>query len=358
MELGLDCIRALKSLAEESNLSEDVIVASLEAALGAAYRKYREGTTEPEVHLNRETGEVEIYDVRRTTENPVAGTSEITQAEAAQMGYSDVQPGDLVRVPVYVHPEKFGRIAAQTARQVIIQRLKDAEREVVFNEFSEKIGDLVLGEVIRSENDQVLIHIGERSEALLQREERIPNEKYDIGMRLRFFLLDVRQTTRGPRIVLSRTHPGLLRRLMELEIPEIADGTVEIKGIVREAGARAKVAVATTDPSVDPLGACVGASGARIRSISSELCEEKIDIVLWDEDPLTYVKNSLSPATPVKIELVPDAERSVRVFVKPDQLSLAIGKTGQNVRLADRLTGWKLDIQSSEKLDEPAGQTR
>lgn len=355
MELGHDFIKALRQLVEERRLSEDIIVSSLEAALASAYRKYREGNTDPEVYINRETGNVDIFDLRRATDSARPTDNEITVAEAAGLGYHDAVPGDIIRVPVDVPPEKFGRIAAQTARQVIIQRLKDAEREIVFNEFAEKIGDLVMGTIFKTENDQVLVRISERSEALLQKEERIAGENYEPGSRMRFFLLDVRQTTRGPRIVLSRTHPGLLRRLMELEIPEIADGTVEIKGIVREAGARAKVAVASQDPSVDPLGACVGGGGARIRAVSDELHGEKIDIILWNVDPLTYIKNALSPAVPLSIEELPDQERSVKVRARADQLSLAIGKTGQNVRLAARLTGWKVDIVADEETSAVEG---
>ncbi len=348
MDLGQDFLKALRQLIEERNLSEDVIVASLEAALASAYRKFREGNTEPEVKINRSTGDVEIYDVKRVVDAPRPQSSEIGLDEARTL-VENAEIGDEIRVLVPEHPERFGRIAAQTARQVIIQRLKDAEREIVYNEFAGKVGDLVTGTVFKAENDQVFVRISERSEAILPKEERIAGETYLPGTRMKFLLLDVRQTTRGPRIIVSRTHPGLLRRLLEVEVPEIADGTVEIKNIVREAGTRAKVAVATTDSSVDPIGACVGNNGARIKAISTDLDNEKIDIIVWSEDPLVFIKNALSPAKPLRIEPVLEQERTVKVYSRPDQLSLAIGKAGQNVRLAARLTGWKLDINTAEE---------
>ncbi len=239
----------------------------------------------------------------------------------------DVTEGDFIRIEK--NPENFGRIAAQTARQVIIQRLKDAERQIIFEEFSDRVGDLVTGVVFKSENDQVLIRLNDRTEAILPREERIVNEKYIPGERLKFYLLDVRQTTRGPRIVVSRTHPGLLRKLLELEVPEIQEGVIEIKNIVREAGARAKVAVQTLDMNVDPVGACVGNNGARIKSISKELCGEKVDVIIWNSDPLQYIRNSLSPAKIVRIEPILEQEKAVTVFSRPDQLSLAIGKAAK-----------------------------
>ncbi|MDT8284823.1 MAG: transcription termination factor NusA, partial [Thermovirgaceae bacterium] len=274
--------------------------------------------------------------------------------EAGKLGLGDVSVGDIVRVEV--EPEKFGRIAAQTARQVIIQRLKDAERQVIYEEFSDKIGDLVTGVIFKSENDQVLVSLNDRTEAILPREERIVGESYSLGNRMKFFLVEVRQTTRGPRIVVSRSHPALLRKLLELEIPEIREGTIEIREIVRESGARAKVAVSTLDSNVDPVGACIGSAGSRIKSISHELGGERIDIVIWNSDPLLFIRNALSPARVVKVEPVLEQERLAQVFVRPDHLSLAIGKAGQNVRLAARLTKWKIDIKVLEPEKLPTLQ--
>ncbi|MDI9370409.1 MAG: transcription termination/antitermination protein NusA [Synergistaceae bacterium] len=346
MQLGRDFARALAQIVKERGLSQEIIEASLEAALISAYKKYQSGSQDVEVHIDSESGEISICEVRQVVEEITAPDSQISLEEAQSKGFLDVTEGDYVRIER--NPENFGRIAAQTARQVIIQRLKDAERQIIFEEFSDRVGDLVTGVVFKSENDQVLIRLNDRTEAILPREERIVGEEYIPGDRIKFYLLDVRQTTRGPRIVVSRTHPGLLRKLLELEVPEIHDGVIDIKNIVREAGTRAKVAVQTLDMNVDPVGACVGNNGVRIKSISRELNGEKVDIIVWNSDPLQYVRNSLSPAKVVKIEPILEQEKAVTVYARPEQLSLAIGKAGQNVRLAARLTGWKIDIVALE----------
>jgi len=298
------------------------------------------------VYIDTENGDISICEVKQIVDTVTNPDVQISMEDAQAQGFVDVSEGDFIRIER--DPENFGRIAAQTARQVIIQRLKDAERQIIFEEFSDRVGDLVTGVVFKAENDQVLIRLNDRTEAILPREERIVNEKYIPGERLKFYLLDVRQTTRGPRIVVSRTHPGLLRKLLELEVPEIREGVIDIKNIVREAGARAKIAIQTLDVNVDPVGACVGNNGTRIKSISKELCGEKVDIIVWSSDPLQYIRNSLSPAKIVKIEPILEQEKAVTVFARPDQLSLAIGKAGQNVRLAARLTGWKIDINALE----------
>lgn len=312
----------------------------------SAYKKFQGGNQDVEVHIDGENGEISICEVRQVVDAITSPDTQILLEEAQSRGFVDVAEGDYIRIER--NPENFGRIAAQTARQVIIQRLKDAERQIIFEEFSDRVGDLVTGVVFKSENDQVLIRLNDRTEAILPREERIVSEKYLPGDRIKLFLLDVRQTTRGPKIVVSRTHPGLLRKLLELEVPEIREGVIDIKNIVREAGARAKVAVQTLDVNVDPVGACVGNNGARIKAISKELCGEKVDVIVWSSDPLQYVRNSLSPAKVVKIEPVLEQEKTVTVYARPEQLSLAIGKAGQNVRLAARLTGWKIDINALE----------
>ncbi len=344
MQLGRDFVRALKQITQERNLPLDVISSGLEAAMISAYRKYRGGDQNIEVFVALESGEVSICEVRQIVEVVSDPDTELSMEEASKLGRVEVEP------------EKFGRIAAQTARQVIIQRLKDAERQVIYEEFSDKIGDLVNGVVFKSENDQVLVRLNDRTEAILPREERIVGESYPLGSRMKFFLVEVRQTTRGPKIVVSRSHPGLLRKLLELEIPEIREGTIEIREIVRESGARAKVAVSTLDPNVDPVGACIGNAGARIKSISKELGGERIDVVVWSSDPLVFIRNALSPARVLKVEPVLEQERSVQVFVRPDHLSLAIGKAGQNVRLAARLTKWKIDIKVLEPEKLPTLQ--
>ena len=346
MQLGKDIRKVLKQIEEEKRLSEEIIVASLEAAMVSAYRKYKGGNQTAEVHIDLETGEFTLYEVRLVVEGETSDESEISIAEARRRGNDDVEVGDVIRKEVF--PEDFGRIAAQTARQVIIQRLKDAERQVIYEQFSDKIGNIITGTIFKAEGDQILVRLNEKTEAIIPKEERIIGEKYLPGSRMKFYLLDVRQTTRGPRIIVSRTHPKLLHKLLELEVPEIQDGVVEIRNIVREAGTRAKIAVASLDANVEPLGACVGKQGTRIKSISNELHGERIDIIVWSPDILTYIRNSLSPAKVLKIEPLLDQDRSVLVYVRSDQLSLAIGKAGQNVRLAARLTGWKIDIKVKE----------
>jgi N utilization substance protein A len=346
MQLGKDFIKALKQIETEKGLPIEIITSSLEAAMASAYKKYKNGNQVVEVHINFTNGEISLAEKYHIVEEVTSPDSEWTADQARENGHGDMEPGDFAYVEV--NPENFGRIAAQTARQVIIQRLKDAERQIIFNEFADHIGDMVFGYIFKAEGDQILVRVNDRTDALLPKEERISSEAYSPGERKRFLLLDVRRTTRGPRIIVSRTHPGLLKRLLELEVPEILEGTVEIKSIVREAGARAKVAVRTLDMNVDPVGACVGNGGARIKSISDELGGERIDVIIWNDDAMQFVRNALSPAKVTKIEPVLEQEHSLRVFVRQDQLSLAIGKAGQNVRLAARLTGWKIDIKVIE----------
>lgn len=343
MQLG----RVVAQLTKEKGLPEELIIESLKAGLASAYKKYKGGEQEAEVVIDNENGSISVFEVRTVVKKVSDPDKEITVAEASKQGIKPKpQVGDVVKIPQ--NPEDFGRIAAQTARQVIMQRLKDAERQIIYEEFVGKIGEIVSGVIVRSENEQVIVRLNERSESLLPREERIAGEKYVVGERMKFFLLDVRQTTKGPSIRVSRTHPGLLRKMLELEVPEIQEGIVEIKNIVREGGARAKVAVFTLDPNVDPVGACVGNQGSRIKAMSHELMGEKIDVIVWSEDPLVYIRNALSPAKISKIEPMLTQDRAVSVSAYPDQLSLAIGKAGQNVRLAARLTGWKIDINPVE----------
>lgn len=354
MQLGKDFVKALRQIETEKGLPVEIIASSLEAAMVSAYKKYKNGNHDVEVHVNIATGEIALCELYRIVETVENADAEWTLAQAKKHGYKDLEIGDIVHIEVL--PENFGRIAAQTARQVIIQRLKDAERQIIFDEFADHIGDLVVGTIFKAEGDQILVRVNDRTDALLPREERISTEQYLPGERKKFLLLDVRKTTRGPRIVVSRTHPSLLKRLLELEVPEIAEGTVEIRSIVREAGTRAKIAVASLDINVDPVGACVGNGGTRIKSISEELGGERIDVIIWNNDPMQFVRNSLSPAKVAKIEPVLEQEHALRVYVRQDQLSLAIGKAGQNVRLAARLTGWKIDIKVIEPERLPTMQ--
>ncbi len=310
---------------------------------GIAYKKYKGGNQTAEVHIDVDSGDfTSMSQACRPDETSDESEISIVKQNAEEMTRLSR------RYPrKEVFPEDF-EDSRPDSRQVIIQRLKDAERQVIYEQFSDKIGNIITGTIFKSEGDQILVRLNEKTEAIMPKEERIIGEKYLPGSRMKFYLLDVRQTTRGPRIIVSRTHPKLLHKLLELEVPEIQDGVVEIRNIVREAGTRAKIAVASLDSNVEPLGACVGKQGARIKSISNELHGERIDIIVWSQDILTYIRNSLSPAKVLKIEPLLDQDRSVIVYVRSDQLSLAIGKAGQNVRLAARLTGWKIDIKVKE----------
>jgi N utilization substance protein A len=346
LQIGKDLIKALKQIEVEKGLPTEIIVSSLEAAMASAYKKYKNGGQVVEVHIDNASGEISIEEKYHIVEEVTNPDCEWTKEQARSSGNEIIDIGDYAYVEV--NPENFGRIAAQTARQVIIQRLKDAERQIILNEFADHEGDMVVGTIFKAEGDQVLVRLNDRTEAYLPKEERISVETYSPGERKKFLLLQVKKTTRGPRIIVSRTHPSLLKRLLELQVPEIAEGTVEIKNIVREAGARAKVAVRSLDMNVDPVGACVGEAGKRIKPISDELGSERIDVIIWSDEAMQFVRNALSPAKVTRIEPVLEQDKSLKVFVKQDQLSLAIGKAGQNVRLAARLTGWKIDIKVIE----------
>ncbi len=355
MQLGRDFITTLNQIAEERNIDRDLIISSLEAALVSACKRHQGSSPDVEVHIDLDSGEIAINEVRTVVNDEKALSSQDTQItlkDAQALGFENVSVGDTVRISKDF--SGFGRIAAQTARQVVIQHLKDAERQVIYTEFADKMGEMVPGVVFKAEldTDQVLVRLSDRTEAVLPKKERIPGESYYPGVKMKFYVLDVRKMTRGPRIIVSRTHPRLLRKLMELEIPEIKDGTLEIRDVVREAGVRAKVSLASMDANVDPIGACVGNAGARIKNISTELKGEKVDIIPWSSDPAVYIRNSLSPSQAAKVEIISETEHTAKVYVYPDQLSLAIGKAGQNVRLAARLTGWKIDISpiAAEKM--------
>ena len=357
MRLGSEFVKALDTLAEERGLDVNVIISTLEAALLSAYnRKYHPFSTTgnsekyTEIKIDHDTGEITVKELRKVVEELKDPEKEITLDDALAIDRT-AEVGKIIRIER--NTSDFGRIAAQTARQVISQRLRDEERRVVYSAFADRVGDLVSGIVFKAEGDQIIVHINDKTDALLPRRERINGERYIPGSTMKFYVLDVKNNVRGPRITVSRTHPGLLKRLMELEIPEIQEGVIEIKGVVRDGGMReggmqAKVALVTLDPDVDPVGACVGNGGARIKAVSSALKNEKIDIVVYSNDPLVYIKNALLPAQVARVEPVLDHEREATAYVYPDQLSLAIGKAGQNVRLAAKLTGWKVNIATIE----------
>lgn len=323
---------ALRLVEREKGIPFESVVTALEQALAAAYKRSTEAEAEEaRVEVDRRNGEVTIFaqDVEHNEE-----TGEITVLKEWQ-----------------VVPRDFGRIAAQTAKQVILQRIREAEREVTYGEYSGREGDIVTAIVQQADPRYVLLDLGKGVEALLPQAEQVPQERYDHGSRLKAYIVEVRRSPRGPQIVCSRTHPNLIRKLFELEVPEILDGIVEVKQVAREPGHRSKIAVASNDPNVDPVGACVGPKGSRVRMVVNELRGEKVDIVPWADDPRSLVANALSPAK-VKEVRVDEGTQTAEVIVPDFQLSLAIGKEGQNARLAHRLTGWRIDIRSETQAGQ------
>lgn len=339
--MNMEFIEALHELEKGRGISAEILFEAIEAALISAYKKNFGSLQNVRVLIDRSTGEFKVY-ARKTV-------VEIVEDARTQVGLEDarkLEPNyQLEDIAEYeVTPREFGRIAAQTAKQVVVQRIREAERGMIYNEYVNREGDIVTGVVQRYEQKNVIVDLG-KVEAVLPAQEQIPGEVYQSFERIKTYVVEVKKTTKGPQIMLSRTHPGLIKRLFELEVPEIHDGIVEIKGVSREAGARSKIAVYSRDSNVDPVGACVGPKGARVQTIVTELKGEKIDIVNYSTDPQKFVANALSPAKVVGV--YPKLNEKVAIVVVPDyQLSLAIGKEGQNARLAAKLTGWKIDIKS------------
>ncbi|MGI6662130.1 MAG: transcription termination factor NusA [Bacillota bacterium] len=336
---------ALNQLERERGISVDDLIEALEAALLSAYRKHAGASADNvRVHFDRQSGAIKVLSRREIVEVVSDPKTQVSLVEALKTdpGY---KVGDFIEEEL--EAKGFGRIAAQTAKQVVMQKLRDKERGMIYEEFAEREGDVVTGQVVRVERGIVIVDLG-RVEGFILPQEQVRGEKYNERDRLKAYVLEVRKTTKGPQILLSRTHPGLLKRLFELEVPEIRDGIVEIRGIAREAGMRSKVAVRAVLPEVDPLGACVGPRGARVQAISQELRGERIDVIEWDEDPRVFVANALNPAKVLAVDISQD-ERIARVTVADHQLSLAIGRDGQNARLAAKLTGLKIDIMSDRE---------
>jgi N utilization substance protein A len=332
---------ALAQLEKERGISKTVLLEALEAALVSAYKKNFSSAQNVRVHIDRESGEVKVFARKVVVDKVEDPRLEVSLEEAKQMD-PRYEVEDIIEFEVT--PRDFGRIAAQNAKQVVVQRIREAERGIIFEEFADREGDIITGIIQKFEQKNILIDLG-RAEAILAASEQMPGDVYRAGERLKAYVLEVNRTTKGPQILVSRTHPGFLKRLFELEVPEIHDGTVEIKAIAREAGARSKMAVWARDPNVDPVGACVGPKGMRVQAVVNELQGEKIDIIKWSSLPEEFIASSLSPARVLRVELAED-ERVARVLVPENQLSLAIGKEGQNARLAAKLTGWKIDIKS------------
>ncbi|MDA8429277.1 MAG: transcription termination factor NusA [Geobacteraceae bacterium] len=347
MEATISIKHAIEQIVKEKGIDRNVVIEAMEqAVLTAANKKYR-NTRELEARYNHDSGEVELFEFVVVVDEVQDSYKEIDLEEAKEID-PDVEIGDSLGEKL--DASGFTRIAAQTAKQVIIQKVREAERETIFNEYSDRQWEIITGMVRRFEKGELLVDLG-RAEAVLPSKEQMPREVYRPGDRIRAIITEIRMTTKGPQIILSRTHPSMLAKLFEAEVPEIAEGIVEINAVVRDPGSRAKVAVSSNDRDVDPVGACVGMRGARVQNVVSELRGEKIDIIPWSEDIARFACNALSPAQVSKV-FVDEDSRALEIVVADDQLSLAIGKRGQNVSLAARLTGCRIDIKSESKVAE------
>ena len=351
---GKEFFAAIAQIEKEKGIKPGYMMEKISQALLTAYRRDHEGVGDNlSIETDEEKGTVRMFlkkEVVETVDNP--GTE--ISLEEARLSLPRAELGDVIRMEI--KPKNFGRIAAQTARQVIIQGIREAEQGMIYDEFTSKEHEILTGIVTRIDprSGSITLRItsgGEYTDAYLSANEQVKGETYTEGMRLKVYVVEVRKATKGPQVLISRTHPGLVKRLFELEVPEIYDGTVEVKSIAREAGSRTKLAVWSADPNVDPIGACVGPRGARVNNIVEELKGEKMDIVKYSDDPAEYIAAALSPADVISVTVLEEG-KSCRVIVPDDQLSLAIGKEGQNARLAARLTGWKIDIKSASAPDE------
>ena len=351
IKIGSALFEACEELEKERGISKEVLINSLCDAIVAAYKRQMRNkeATNIEAILDEQSGEIGVFSTKVVVKSVEDDETEIAIAVAKEID-EDVEIGDEVKIEVT--PEQFGRIAAQAAKQVITQRIREAERNLVLNEFLDKKGTLTTGIIQRVENRNVIVNIG-KTDAIMPQKEQIPGEYYKSGNRIRVFVLNVKETTKLPQVIVSHAHAEIVRELFELEVPEIEDGIVEIKSISREAGYRTKIAVWSNDPDVDCVGACIGPRGSRIQTIVGELKNEKIDIVRYSEDPVEYIVNALSPARVVSVDILADDEyaHEAMVVVPDDQLSLAIGREGQNVRLAHKLTNWKIDIKSVSQME-------
>mgnify|MGYP004662075851 FL=1 len=344
--MNKEFIQAIEDLEKERHIPKDVLIEAIESALVSAYKKNYGTSQNVRVDINEETGDINVYMRMDIVDEVEDEFTQISLDEARDIDYR-YEVGDVVEYQVT--PRDFGRIAAQTAKQVVVQRIREAERGMIFDDYITRQGEIVTGTVQRISNETLFINIG-RNEGILSANEQVPGEHYKVNDRLKVYIMDVKKTNKGPQVFLSRSHPGLVKRLFELEVPEIEDGTVEIKGIAREAGSRTKMAVYTEFENVDPVGACVGTRGARVQAIVDELHGEKIDIIAWSEDPQELIASVLSPAKVEKVLPAEDGEKAATVVVPDYQLSLAIGKEGQNVRLAAKVSGWKIDIKSHSQF--------
>jgi N utilization substance protein A len=350
----VEFVEAIDQLAEEKGIEKELLLEAVEAALVSAYKKNFSSLQNVRVDLNRDTGEIKVFSQKEVVESVDNPLEQISLRDALKISPIYTY-GDMAEVEVT--PKDFGRIAAQAAKQVVIQKIREAERDKIYKEFSDRESEIVTGIVQNVEQDNVYVDIG-KTEAILPPSEQLASDVYEPQARMKFFVLEVKNSPRGPQVFVSRTHPSLIKRLFEAEVPEIFDGTVEIKAVSREAGQRSKLAVWSDNPDVDPVGACVGPRGMRVQAIVNELKGEKIDIVRWSPEIEVFVANALSPAQVT--EVIADHEARIASVIVPDnQLSLAIGKEGQNARLAAKLTSWKIDIKSESQYEdgEPGGES-
>jgi transcription termination/antitermination protein NusA len=349
-----DLNRVIEQVSKEKGIDKAILISALENAMISAAKKTFGHQRKIEAQFNAEIGEVELFEAKTVVETVQDSATEITRDDARENLDPDAEVGD--ELLCKLDSSMFGRIAAQAAKQNIVQRVRDAEREIVYNEFKGREGQLVNGIVQRFEKRNIIVNLG-RTDAILPEKEQVPRERYRQGDRIRAYIVSVEITSRGPQIILSRTHPGMLIQLFAQEVPEIYEGIVEVKGAAREPGGRAKIAVVSHDLDVDPVGACVGMKGTRVQAVVQELRGEKIDIVHWIPDQAEYVCRALAPAKVAKI-IIDDDEHTMEVVVPDDQLSLAIGRKGQNVRLASRLTGWRIDVCSEAEAEEATRKAR
>ncbi|WP_199623248.1 transcription termination factor NusA [Paenibacillus alkalitolerans] len=351
--MNTDFIEALSEIEKEKGIGKEVLIEAIEAALISSYKRNFNTAQNVRVDINRMIGGIKVF-ARKTVVDEVLDPRLEISLYAAREINPNYSLDDIVEIEVT--PRDFGRIAAQTAKQVVTQRIREAERGLIYNAFVDKEEDIVTGIVQRMDTRNLYVDLG-KVEAVMPLNEMMPTDKFKLNDRVKGFITRVENTTKGPQIILSRTHPGLLKRLFELEVPEIYDGVVEIKSVAREAGFRSKIAVYSRNPDVDPVGSCVGPKGARVQTIVSELRGEKIDIVRWSDNVEEFVANALSPSKVVEVQVLDD-EKTARVIVPDYQLSLAIGIKGQNARLAAKLTGWKIDIKSESQAEDEFGRPR
>ncbi|PHS35287.1 MAG: transcription termination/antitermination protein NusA [Alkaliphilus sp.] len=343
--MNTEFISALEQIQKDKGISKEILIDTIEAALISSYKRNFGTSQNVKVEINQDTGDINVYSQKRVVEEVEDDLLEISLEDAKAIN-PNYELEDMVENEVT--PRNFGRIAAQTAKQVVVQRIREAERMVIFEEFVNRESEIITGKVARISKGTVFVNIG-KVEAILPQGEQMSSDKYNHGDRIKTYITEVKNTTKGPQIAISRTHPGLIKRLFELEVPEIHEGTVEIKSISREPGSRTKIAVETKNENVDAVGACVGAQGNRVQSIVDELRGEKIDIIEYSQDPALFISNALKPAKVIAVK-IDEASKAARVIVPDYQLSLAIGKEGQNARLAAKLTAWKIDIKSESQV--------